>query len=66
MFTANKQPSEIIQALYLRALTRNPTAKENEHLLAAVQQGKDPNEQKQILEDIFWALLNSKEFIFNH
>jgi mono/diheme cytochrome c family protein len=66
MLDQKKQPAEIIESLYLRALTRKPTAKETEHLLAAVQQGKEPNEQKQILEDIFWALLNSKEFIFNH
>ncbi len=66
MLAAKKQPAEIIQALYLRALTREPTPKETEHLLAAVQQGQDPNEQKLIFEDIFWALLNSKEFIFNH
>jgi mono/diheme cytochrome c family protein len=66
MLAAKKPAAEIIQSLYLRTLTREPTAKETEHLLAAVQQGQNPNEQKQILEDIFWALLNSKEFIFNH
>jgi mono/diheme cytochrome c family protein len=66
MLAAKRPPAEIIEALYLRTLTRKPTAKETEHLLAAVQQGQNPNEQKQILEDIFWALLNSKEFIFNH
>jgi hypothetical protein len=66
MLAEKKPAAEIIETLYLRTLTRKPTAKEAEHLLTAVQQGKDPNEQKQILEDIFWALLNSKEFIFNH
>jgi mono/diheme cytochrome c family protein len=66
MLAAKKTPAEIIHSLYLRTLTRPPTPKEAEQLLAAVQQGKEPNEQKQILEDIFWALLNSKEFIFNH
>jgi hypothetical protein len=66
MIDQKKQPAEIIESLYLRTLTRKPTAKETEHLLAAVQQGQNPAEQKQILEDIFWALLNSKEFIFNH
>ncbi|QTN33307.1 DUF1549 domain-containing protein [Akkermansiaceae bacterium] len=66
MLEAKKQPAEIIEALYLRALSRSPTAQEKGKLLAAVAEGANPNEQRNILEDIFWALLNSKEFIFNH
>jgi hypothetical protein len=34
-----------------------------DNLLAETQK---PNDQRQILEDLFWALLNSDEFIFNH
>jgi hypothetical protein len=66
MIAAKKPNAEIIDALYLRTLSRNPTAVEREKLLAAVAEGENPNEQRNILEDIFWALLNSKEFIFNH
>lgn len=64
MLQEKKEPKEIIRTLYLTALSREPEDMEMEKLLAAV-----PEEQKarrEALEDIFWALLNSKEFIFNH
>ena len=66
MLAQNKQPAEIIESLYLRTLTRKPTEMELKKLLAAVNEGEKPYDKQLILEDIFWALLNSKEFIFNH
>ncbi len=33
-------------------------------LLAAVE--AEPEKQQQVLEDTFWALLNTKDFLFNH
>ena len=59
-----KEPREIIRTLYLTTLSREPTDMEMEKLLAAAS--ADPKLQRETLEDIFWALLNSKEFIFNH
>jgi hypothetical protein len=61
-----KSPGEVISNLYLTVMNRQPTDMEREKLLAAVEQEKDPAKIKETLEDIFWALLNSKEFIFNH
>jgi len=66
MLGQNKTPEEIIRHLYLRTVNREPTADELGKLLPVVAEGKDPNEKQQILNDVFWALLNSKEFIFNH
>jgi hypothetical protein len=61
-----KSPKEIIRTLYLTTLSREPLEMEMEKLLGTVSDAKDPPKIREALEDIFWALLNSKEFIFNH
>jgi hypothetical protein len=66
MLEQKKAPAEIIRDLYLRTVNREPLPEELSKLLAAVEEGKKPVEKQQILNDVFWALLNSKEFIFNH
>jgi hypothetical protein len=63
MIDAGKTPPQVIEELCVRSLTRKPTSAEAEKLLAVVTQSPDP---QQGLEDVFWALLNSREFIFNH
>lgn len=63
MLDEEKAPAEAVRSLYVRCLSRQPTADEESKLVAMV----DGAENKQAaLEDIFWALLNSREFIFNH
>ena len=66
LLAEKRSPEEIIRHLYLRTVNREPTSAELTQLLASVAEGKNPGEQQQILNDIFWALLNSKEFMFNH
>ena len=58
-----KKPEEILEELYIRCLTRKPNEKEKTALLAVLAEEKDPGP---VLEDVFWALLNSREFLFNH
>lgn len=60
-------PMAIVEHLYLRTLGRNPTEREKQELQSAIEEaGGKPAEVRAVLDDIFWALLNSKEFIFNH
>jgi hypothetical protein len=66
LLAEGKEPGEIIDHLYAATLTRFPTSLEREKLLAAVAESSEPSQVRETLEDIFWALLNSKEFIFNH
>lgn len=61
-----KTPEEVIRLLYLKTVNREPTGEEQGKLMAAVNEGQDEKEKQAILNDVFWALLNSKEFIFNH
>lgn len=60
---AKKAPKDMIEEFYLAALSRRPNEKET----AAAQQllSKAPNPQEGA-EDLMWALLNMKEFMFNH
>lgn len=63
LIAAGKTDDEIVNELYLRALSRPATADE----LAATREfiSQSTNRQE-ILEDTLWALLNSKEFLFVH
>jgi hypothetical protein len=61
----SKQPhAHRLRELYLIALSRPPTAEEMAALLAYIDSKKD--EVKAAYEDIVWALINTKEFLFNH
>jgi hypothetical protein len=55
-----------IDALYLAALSRKPTREESVKFVEYVEKGGASNDKKKALSDVFWALLNSPEFLFNH
>ena len=55
----------IIEFLYLSAFSRYPTPAEQQTVLPALAKAPRSSHQ-QALEDMAWALLTSKEFLFNH
>jgi hypothetical protein len=61
--TAKKAPPEVIDELFIRCFSRKPTAAEKAKLDALVAAEPD---KKKALDDIFWAVLNAREFMFNH
>ncbi len=56
-------PEELIESLYLRTVCRPPSAEELSHWSAELKQATSLREAA---EDLFWSLLNSREFAFNH
>jgi hypothetical protein len=52
--------------LYLAALSRRPTPDELTRLRKYVADGGPAHDRKAALADVFWALLNSGEFLMNH
>jgi len=63
LVAANLPPEAIIEDLYLRTLSRKPHGPETAAMLALFK--PDPRD-RQVYQDIFWSLLNSTEFLFNH
>jgi hypothetical protein len=63
LLKAGRTPDEITEELYLRTLCRLPTAEEKSRLQSFYTEGKS---NEVVLNDLFWSLLNAKEFVFNH
>jgi hypothetical protein len=58
-----QSPDALIDELYLAALSRLPRDDERLIMREAFGAGTD---RRQAAEDVLWALLNSKEFLYNH
>jgi hypothetical protein len=56
--------TERLRDLYLIALAREPSKDERDALLAHIE--KKGDDVQDAYEDIIWALINTKEFLFNH
>ena len=62
--TSGMSPAQKIDSLYLAALSRTPTAKERQ--VATALLGARRGDVAAALQDVWWAVLNSNEFIINH
>jgi len=63
LLKTHRQPNAILDEMFLRTLSRFPNDKERAQCLKFIGEVKDAKEGWQ---DILWALLNSREFGFNH
>lgn len=58
--------AERLEALYFASVSRPPRPEELARLVAYVDEGGPTKDPRVALSDVFWALLNSSEFLFNH
>ncbi|AMV16833.1 DUF1549 and DUF1553 domain-containing protein [Planctomyces sp. SH-PL14] len=65
LIAAQKPDDEIISTLYMSGVCRTPTTDELKTAKAHIAASGEAN-RRQALEDIGWAILNSKEFLFQH
>jgi Protein of unknown function (DUF1549)/Protein of unknown function (DUF1553) len=61
---SSKSNDEAIDEIYLNTLSRFPTVDEKQLMSAAFE--ASGGNRRQAIEDILWAVLNTKEFLYNH
>ena len=56
---------QTIRQAYLRTLSRQPTDNERTRLAALIT-AADHEDRRELYEDLFWSIMSSREFLFNH
>jgi hypothetical protein len=60
-----KNDSEIINEAFMLCLSRLPQPLESKRLQKLLAETPKPG-RREIVEDLFWALMTSREFLFQH
>lgn len=63
LLATTRPDAEIITELYVSTLSREPSAAEMDRAKSHLASNKD---KRRALEDLAWALVNAKEFLFRH
>jgi len=64
LLASKQSDTEIVDEIYLAALSRFPSEEERKRLLEYL--GARKSARAQAVQDVVWAVLNSREFLFNH
>ena len=66
--TAKVADEDAVQRVFLLALGRPPTPAERTTCLAVIKDAPidKPDQRREVLEDLFWAVVSTREFLFNH
>jgi len=59
----NSNTEALLREVYLRTFSRTPTPEELKHWSNVL---KDSDSKAEVLSDMLWAMLNSREFLWIH
>jgi hypothetical protein len=62
LIASGRPDPEVVDELFLATVCRLPTADERASLVQRLQ--KSPDQRRRVAEDILWALVNHREFLF--
>ena len=65
LLATNPSDDRLIEEASLACLARFPTTAEKSRMLKALVDAK-ATERRAVVEDIYWAMMSSREFLFNH
>tara|TARA_R110002111_G_scaffold2705_4_gene17964 strand:+ start:60394 stop:62910 length:2517 start_codon:yes stop_codon:yes gene_type:complete len=65
LIEAKKPDKEVIAEIYMLCLSRKPTTEEETKLSKLLAETPEA-EKRLVIEDLFWGVLSSREFLFNH
>ena len=55
----------LLDEVFLTCLSRQPSSKEETEILALLD-AAEAEDRRELLEDVLWSILTSREFVFNH
>ena len=65
LLASNQSNAEILDVVYLSALSRYPAEAERQRLQLLLAEAPE-SEKRAVIEDLFWSVLTSREFLFQH
>jgi hypothetical protein len=65
LLQSGQDDEQVIESAYLETLARKPGVQEAARLAELIKVDDD-GQRRQALEDLYWSLLTSREFLFNH
>ncbi|MDA0919891.1 MAG: DUF1549 domain-containing protein [Planctomycetota bacterium] len=68
LLAAGHSDADLTDEIFLHTLSRFPIVEEKTRVVELLSQvpGEDAAEKRLVVEDIFWSLLSTREFLFNH